>query len=47
MRQIDPLVDGRPWHWVVAVAVVVPLVIALLPLVALAVLFEKARDALR
>lgn len=47
MRQVDPLVDGRPWHWAVAVAVAAPLVVALLPLAALAALVERALDALR
>ena len=46
MRQVDPLVDGRPWHWVVAVALTVPLLAVAAPLVAAAALVGRACDAL-
>ncbi len=46
MRSPDPLVDGRPWHWGVAVALTVPVALALVPLLALAALVGRACDAL-
>ena len=31
MRSPDPLADGRPWHWAAAVALTLPLLLAVLP----------------
>lgn len=47
MRSPDPLVDGRPWRWAVAVALALPLLLAALPLCLAATLIEGARRALR
>lgn len=47
MRSPDPLVDGRPWQWAVAVALTLPLLLVALPLLVAAALAEGARDALR
>lgn len=47
MRSPDPVADGRPWHWAVAVALTLPLLLAALPICLAAALLEGARRALR
>lgn len=40
---LDVAIDGKAWHWAVASAVAIAIVAPLVPLVLLAIAFEKAR----
>ncbi|WP_158095268.1 hypothetical protein [Collinsella sp. An2] len=40
---MDAMTDGRPWHWAVATALTVALLLPLLPVAAVAIMRDKMR----